>query len=560
LNRPISLLFLVGFGMLCYLLTVNLYTGPEPADLLPADTLAVVETANLARALIPWRQGLPGKETADPNRFNFLEEFGLPVAPIAKFQAVAAFVGQIAEAPFFEEHFSEKAVMALLPDHEGRFLSPAVVPGNLVVIVRLSPDFSPFPLLNDFFGSGPAAVSVYQGESLVSLSLTSGEVLTLWQYRRLLIAALDPAPVRRCIDGALNTMVRTRTGLQLNREYQGLKHKAGTQTDLFLYADLATLRGHLATSWLDERFLSGPFPNHVAVFHRADAEYDRLSVSARLRPERLAAFMAEFRLAPPVEDPVTARRSPDNLLSFWTNWFSPQILWELIPRSHRVEAGMLMFFLNQRLAETTGKADAEFFDVFGNRFGVFIDQEAVAESIQSVAGFFLEIRDRAAADTVLQYLLADLPVQAASSEDVEIVSLLMADGLLQPSYVLTDTALIVADSPDLMQRMLRRARKDAVRGREETGVSARPGNMFLAFSSGKLTPALLSILTVLLKETEGQPSMLSLRARLLLEHLVMPLLIGMQAMEDCTLRVSAADNEILFEMDWTSGREESQGL
>jgi hypothetical protein len=99
-----------------------------------------------------------------------------------------------------------------------------------------------------------------------------------------------------------------------------------------------------------------------------------------------------------------------------------------------------------------------------------------------------------------------------------------------------------------------------VRGQEETGVSARPGNIFLSFSSGKLTPTLLSILTVLLKETEGQPSVLSLRARLLLEHVVMPLLTGMQAMEDCSVRVSAEGNEILMEIDWTSGREKSRGL
>jgi hypothetical protein len=111
------------------------------------------------------RQGLPGEETADSNRFSFLEEFGIPVARIAEFEAFFAFIGQIAEAPFFEQHFAEKAVMALLPDHEGRFLSPAVVPGNLVVIVRLSPDFSPVPLLEDFFGSSGGSFRVPGGVS-----------------------------------------------------------------------------------------------------------------------------------------------------------------------------------------------------------------------------------------------------------------------------------------------------------------------------------------------------------------------------------------------------------
>jgi hypothetical protein len=557
-NRLIYLLFLIIFGLFAYLLAINTPFSPDPVDLLPGDTLVVVETTALPRILAPWRQGTMSIETLLHNRLSDLKEFAGTAAQIAELYQFASVAGQMADAPFFERLFAGKTVLALLPDYAKRPLDAETVSANLVLLVHLHNDFAEIPLLENSFGSGPAEVSLYQGKSLYSLPLASGETLTIWQHRRVLVAALDPAPVRRCIDGVLDRIVRPRTsGLRFNRGYQEFKYRAGAQTDFFLYIDLEALRGHVANAWLNERDQQGGSPNQVAVFHRIDAGNNHLTLVARLCPEQIAALMTTYRLAAPVANPISGRLPADNLLVFWTNWFSPQLLLALIPRSQRYETGRRILSLDQPPVERTGRAGTAFFDVFGDRFGVFVDQESFAGSKQSVVGLFLEVRDRKLAEVVVHHFLAGLPKQTVSTNDMEIVSLDMANGLFQPSYLLKDTVLLIADNPDLMQQMLQRWQKMVDRERMDIGVNGRPVNLFLTFQSGKLIADLHSMLAVVRKKAEDQPLIMSARARLLLGHLVIPLFSGVQAMEVCTLHASVDGGEILVEMDWTLDRDNS---
>lgn len=552
MNRSIYLFFLIIFGLFAYLLAINSPVSPDPVDLLPGDTLVVVETTALPHILAPWRQGTLSIETFLHNRLSDLKEFAGTAAQVGELHQFASVVGQMADAPFFERLFSGKTVLALLPDYAKRPLDAETLSANLVLLVHLHNDFAAIPLLANALGSGPPEVSLYQGKSFYSLPLASGETLTIWQHRRVLVAALDPAPVRRCIDGVLDGIVRPRnSGLRLNRGYQEFKYRAGTQTDFFLYIDLEALRGHVANAWLNERYQQGASPSQFAAFHRINAEDNHLTLVVRFCPEQIAALMTTYRLSAPVSNPISGRLPADNLLAFWTNWFSPQLLLTLIPHWQRFEAGMSILSLDQPPAERTGKAGSAFFDVFGGRFGVFVDQESFSGSKQSVVALFLEVRDRNLAEVVVQRFLAGLPVQTVSTNDMKIVSLVMANGLFQPSYLLKDTVLLIADNPELIQQVLQRWQEVVDWGQVETRTNGRPVNIFLTFQSGKLIADLHSMLAVVRKKAEDQPSIMSARAKLLLGHLVIPLFAGLQATEVCALHASVDGGEILVEMDWT---------
>ncbi|MBM9535776.1 hypothetical protein [Desulfobulbus alkaliphilus] len=556
MNRLVYLLFLVIFGLFAYLLAINIHSGPEPVDLLPADTVAVVETTALSRILAPWRQDILKMDVTDlHDQLSDLKAFAGAATLMDALQPVAALARQMTAAPFVEQLFAGKAVVALLPDHTKRPFAAETVFANLVLLVDLHNDFAARPLLQDFLGSGPPEVSVYQGKSLFHVPLACGGTLTIWQHRQILVIALDPAPVRRCIDGALDGMLRPHTsGLRLNREYQELKRKAGTQADFFLYVNLAAVRGHVESAWLGERFPEGMHPNHVAAFHRVETDMHRLTLVTSFRAEQVTALMNAYQLSAPVPHPFADRLSAENLLLFWTNWFSPRLLLELIPESQRFESEATGLFLDRRFAESSGKDGMAFDDIFGNQFGGFIDQESFAGSSQSVAGLFLEVRDRGSAEAVMQHILADLPVETVSTDDTEIVSLIMANGLFQPSYLLMDRVLLVADYPDLLQRWR------VVMDREwlQTGIIEPLGNFFLTFQSGKLIPEVHSILSAFVKKAEDRPSILSARDRLLLRYLVMPLLSVLQPTEVCTLRASVDGGEILVEMNWIPSHVNSQ--
>lgn len=559
MNRSVSFLFLVLFGLFAYLLAINIHSGPDPVDLLPGDTLAMVETTALADILAPWRQDTLSIETFLHNRFSGLKEFAGNGVQIAKLQQFATLAGQMVDAPFSERLFAGKTVLALLPDHATRPLEAGTASANLVLLVRPPNNFAAIPLLENFFGSGPSEMSLYQGKSLYSLPLASGETLTIWPHRRVLAVALDPAPVRRCIDGALEGIVRPGTaGLRRNRGYQELKHRAGTQTDFFLYIDMESLRGYIADTWLDERYQQDGYPSQVAAFHRIDARDNHLTLIVRFSSEQIAALMNTYRLAAPAANPISGRLPPNNLLAFWTNWFSPQLLLALMPLAQQFETGISTLAPSHHPAAKTDKAGTVFFDVFGGRFGFFVDQESFNDSRQSVVGLFLEVRNRHLAEVVIQHFLAGLPKQTVFTDDMEIVSLVMANGLFQPSYLLQDAVLLIADNPGLLKQMLQRWQEVVGWDQVESGTKGRPVNFFLTFQSGKLIADLHSMFSIIHTKAEDQPSIISARAKLLLRHLVIPLFAGLQAMEVCTLHASVEGGEILVDIHWILDRADSQ--
>lgn len=157
---------------------------------------------------------------------------------------------------------------------------------------------------------------------------------------------------------------------------------------------------------------------------------------------------------------------------------------------------------------------------------------------------------------MLKRLLAGQQVIKVVTGGMEISSVIMAGGLLQPSYVLVDKHLILADTVELIEQVQRQG-GPVPAGGEGALVPAidRTGNFFLFVRTGDVADQLIAILTVLIREKSDLTRQLTQQTRLLIEHAAIPLLTSLQGTATTRLRGYAADDEVMLEMDFATNSE-----
>ena len=558
MNRLLALLLLCVFaGSSVYLLIVRPKPDTGLVDYLPEDTLVVIEWDNVARAWAGWRHSPAGVKTYQPNFFKILEQLGVRDTFADDSRKAIVFLEHLAKRTFFQSLLSQKAVLAFLPDTCGQPYSSASLSRQWVLALETGPDFSP-QQLQDFFGSVQSQqTTVYQGEPLVTLVLKEGHSLSYWRQRDIVLCAQEVTLVQRCINQSLQRMVRPRSGLQLNAAYQRLRLHGRNRADVFCYADLEALQHRLPVLQEIDAESGGFMPRQLALFHFGEADKYRLGIAALADKEAVTAFTARYQLAPPAAGSAPRPILGKTGFSFWTNWFKPRELWQLGLQRADPDVVALMTSVGQQLTEITGKSLDAFFDVFGNGFGVFIHEQAVPhQSNRSLGCLILEMRDRPAVASMVKQLVAGLQVVTVKSGEMEISSVVLAGGLLQPAFALVGKYLILADSVDLIEQAWQQVRPDPDDGaKERHPVDRAAGNLFFFVRIGEMIDRLVPLLTSLAKETGERTRVMPAESRLFVREIGLPVLASLRNMATGNFRGSVAGDTILLEGDYTLSRE-----
>lgn len=554
---------LLGLLLLClvaggssYLLIVRPSPTIEITAYLPADTLAVAEWENLAQSWEEWQQSLVGEKSYRSHFFKVLAQFGLPEAFIEETKKTSAFLENFTQQASFQRLFGKKVVLALLPTSVDPSTVSSPLLKNLVVILQFENDIAPQQGLQEFLGPVQSQkVTVYQGESLVTLVFREGYTLSYWLQPGVLICAQDAALVQRCIDQTLQRKVRAHSGLQLNAAYQRLKQQ--NNTNVFFYTDLARLQHQLPILGEIDTGSGGLLPRHLALFHHAESEVVRLGLLALVSEETMAAFTAQHQLPAPAEESASLQVFPETEFSLWTNWFKAKRLWDFGLQSSDPDVSALLTSVAQQLSEATGRPGDTFFDVFGSGLGVFINKQVVPhQANRSMGCLAIEVRDRPAVLAMIKKLVANLQVITVKSEETEISSVMLAEGLLQPAYALVGNYLLLADSVELIEQARLQIRPYVDGGKkEELRVDGRGDNLFLFVRTGDMVKRLMPVLTLLAKENGERTRILPPESRLLVRELGLPLLSSLRDITTSRLRGSAAGDTIRFEVDYSLRQE-----
>ncbi|MCL1980514.1 MAG: hypothetical protein FWG62_05515 [Proteobacteria bacterium] len=554
---------LVALILLCLMVVVGGYllaARPAPdialVDYLPDDTLFYMEMAGPARLgmIRQWRFNQFGKTIPPATWYKFLQQAGESGALIAETRRVIAAWETFAHHPVIASLLGNGAAFALVPEQGGR--TESFLFRQWLVALRID-DSGAEQRFGEIFAHLPSHQPInYQGKVLWHLVAGDGREFYYWRHRNVVLVTCEQALLKRCIDLNLQRMIRKGAAFSTNASYLRLHQlNKGSSADIFCYIDLEGLSGQAPLVQMIETESGGLLPRQIALCHRATSDTNRLEFSALVSPASAAAFLARHALPGPVRQPPLEPMVPEVKLALWTNWFKLEYLWDVARQKAGDDVSALMASIGKQLTEATGKSLDDFFDVFGGEFGVMMteQQQAKHQSSRLLGGLLVAVRDRPAMAAMIAQMVTGLQVVKVKTGNLEIDSVILAGGLLRPSYALLKQHLVLADSVELVeavQRQLAPGNLDCLPGKamdHGDGLS----NVSFFVRVGEVAEQLVPLLDLLARETGEKNRILSPEARQFAREIGLPLLAALHHVVTGRFRGYLVEDALHMEMEYT---------
>ncbi len=536
---------------------------PDLLELVPAESVAFVDWENPAGSYQDFMETSFGTQLRGIDRPLILSALGFNQDKTAQIEQLAVTWEKFSDSLFFREFFGKRTVLALLPDQDSE---PDISAALLKNIVLLNTSGRKTALLKTFVGgiSGARKLPVrkYQGYTINGYLVNNTYPLYFVSDKELLIAALDPAPIRQCLDLLLARIIQKGGGMADNAEYVELKQRARGLDDFFLYVDLGPLKG-----WL--RNLSGQTVASAAasdvspaetiergvrkavLFHQSLQPIHQFTSIVRFDEAVLPPFQKLIYLRPPIENRKIANMPANLQVYFWSNWLDLPAWWRKTredgSRRDIERADRLAKFVDSNL----GMEMDDFLALFGHQVGLDIKE------IKS-SGFFpvpricfcVEVTDREQVQALLEKMVADVPVHRAMIAGVPVVSVLAAGGLMQPSYVLLKEYLLLADGRDQIEDILKPTEAMLIRDPDFIALDMgmqQPNNMVFFARTPQLIQGLKELASWLGTIIAIRDERAGARSKVLVDQAVIPLLDGLTMIKAAAVRSYTGQGEIVLQ-------------
>lgn len=536
------------------LLIVRFPQPLEPVAYVPKESLAVIEWDTSAHL---WLQGTNETENthSDSSRMlrTIVARLGFAPDLLEQMSKVFSLLSKVGGHSALQSLIDGRAVLAIVPDRSDDLLTADVLHHQWVLVVETDAEVVT-SLTAEVLGPIQSRQAVvYQGERVETLQFQDGQTLTWWRRGRVVICSQQAGLVRRCIDQSLRRMISTSSGMLENVAYQRLKGMERQKVDLFCFLDVKRL-GDVAPELHHFEVGKNLVLHHLALMHSVDKDRRRLEVVALANEESVAALIDHHRLPTPRRASWFKEGEEDALVSLWTNWFQPNRWWTFLAEHAHPNVVSLIASVGQQLADITDKPPEAFFDVFGDGFGVFITEEKATNQSNNFFGCLaVAIRDRGLIETALKRLLDGVQVITVKSGGFDIDTIMLAGGLLQPAYALTEDHLIIADRVELVElagRQIGTAAETVGRNGEESG-DDEVGNFFLFVRVGALIDQLVKPLTLMAKETGERDRLLSPESRRFVREVIFPLFEILRGVATGRVRGAVSGDTLLLEIEYT---------
>jgi len=551
--RLLTLLLLcLAIGIGSFLLTRHPDPDIELVDYFPEDTLLYMEVAHPIHLDGQGRLNQGEKAIPAAIWYKFLQQAGGSGTLIAETRRMISTGEAFANHPVTSSLMGHGAAFALLPERARQ--TEFSLFRQWVVAVRIDDDGSEQRFEEVFARLRSRQPISYQGETLWHLVADDGQEFFYWRHRDVVLVACEQALIRRCIDQNLQRMARKATALSMNSAYLRLRLLNKEQADIFCYLDLEGLRRQVSLVQAIETESGGLLPRHLAFRYRAALGANRLELSALVNPASIAAFLSRYALPTPVRQPPMESMPPEVKLALWTNWFKPKSLWDFVGQKIGDDVSALMVSIGQQLSEVTGKSLDDFFGVFGEEFGVMItEQHMEHQSPRFMGGMLVAVDDRPVVAAMIEQMATGLQVVKVKSDDLEIDSVVLAGGLLQPAYALLERHLILADSVELVEAVRRQLMRDNidVRQNKTPDHGDGSGNVSLFLRVGEMAEQLAPLLTLLAKETGERGRLLPSEARQFIREVGLPLLAALRNVATGRFRGYMGTDTLCMEVEYT---------
>jgi hypothetical protein len=523
----------------------------DPLAFLPADTLALVDVRQPAALYDQFRHSRLGKRFSAIRWGELLRQFGVSEEEAGAFQEEVDQLQGFLNGPLFRELFARRVVLALLPDASG---SRALADQRNSLVLIASPRHRTevvellAPLLPD---NNQQVIETYQGFAIRTFHLADELEFAVVASDGLLIASLSAATVKRCLDLDLRQPNSEKSPLSSNPAYLDLRKRSAGHDDQFVYGDLQAASRLLHSVAGSGQGISAP-PGWPA---EGDSRHGALFCGPRMGRFDCTAILpahsgeADAGTPPPAVDTALAAVPADMLFHYWSNLLDlSRIVAGLrhIPRLRDPLASA-----EDWLVRKTGMSFSDFFSLFDRQFSLTVTG-------MRGNGFFplprlccrLVIKDEELLREALVALMAGKSQVSKEVAGVRINTLVLAGGLLQPSWAISNGLVYFADSPEQLEQNLVQPHsplnESPLFRKVDVGLE-EPNNMITFVNYPRLMDGLQRLAawgaTILAMVDQERGS----RARAVVDLFFTPLLDGMKMAEAGSSRLIASPSGLVWE-------------
>lgn len=551
---------LLVMGGLISLLTVPRRQGSDPMELVPQQTLLMLDWIDAAGAARGFLDSRIGRSVQAVDWHGVMEQLDIAEPYRVRLQESFVALMEGVDDPLFKNLFGGRAICALLPMEQTELSADfrtVLAKHLLLVITPRSSRVLPAVLPAMLHLKGQGRMLSYQGLSIHEFATKNG-----WKvYSAVVDGQLVISPgleiVQQSIGLSLRHVVQDRTGFVLNPEYAQLKKRGRGRDDFFVYADLARLKPllpFLRSPAKSERIKNIPGfagSKRMAIFHSSHGNIQQFTSIVQFDPDQLAPFQKTIYTRAPVENRSLLKMPSDLLVYFWSNWLDLPAWWqETLTRGTEAELASAQA-MAAWLEEQTGMKIDQLLGLFGREFGFNIAEIRTS-------GFFpvpricccIELIDRDKVEQLMEKMIAGLPVRRDKVAGIPVVSIMAANGLMQPSYALLENFLVVADSRKQIEEMLKPSVQRLVNDDSFQSVDMgmlRPSNLVVFARTAELINGLKEFaswagtMVAIRDETAGRKS------TVLIDQVILPLLDGLKMYRAKGIRSYTAPGEVVLE-------------
>ncbi|MDU9047454.1 MAG: hypothetical protein Q3M30_01300 [Candidatus Electrothrix sp. Rat3] len=534
-----------------------------PQELIPRHAMAVLELENAAAT---------GKNFLDTGFGQTLNNIDLPAVlqgmQIKKrlrqpLEQNTSSLLHLLTHPSFSQVFGRRLLLAQLP------ALPSLLRGdqhplqdNLLIIMdpgQEDPDIILSALLDILQGKRTTLKQV--GFTVYAFKSKKGKKLYVTSVGGKIIFSFARQPIRESIALFLGRLFKQRNDLLLNQEYIKIKKDRPEKTDFFLYADLFRLKLHLKL--LFAQFGSqnksqesihrpwAPGVRSMGFYHHTEKNTAQFKTIVRFSQDQLYPFQQHIYTTPPIRNQNFEEMPADLLLSFWCNWLEPRLWWQTTVAHGKQEEQAAADRIAAWIKEKTDMSMDEFLGLFGKNFSIHVADI-------STAGFFpvprlclsIEILNQKKMDEFFQEIIANLPAKRAMVGGVPVVSLLAAQGMLQPSYAFFNGYLLLADSKEQIEDILLKKKTPLAEEKKFQAVDTRPAEP----ANLRLFARTPEVINAMQELASWAGTMIAVRdhetgamSKLLVDQVISPLLGSFKAYQAIGIRSTTAPGKLIID-------------
>jgi len=558
------ILFLLMAAITAYYLSGYLESVVDPASLLPANTLVMVDVKKPADAYKKFSHSSLGRQIHSIRWGELLRALEIPEETVAGVNAQQAELETILDSAFFHEFFGRRAVLALIPPDTATAgaSGPLNLQEHLVLLCRPRHRASLVELLSSPFAKEYQYVTeIYLGKEIRTFVLDHETSISLVLSDGIFISSFSPALVKRCIDLSMKNLTKGRSGLKKNPEYRYLRERTRGKDNQFIYVDLKGLHRmftiypgfalrHDATGLAGISAEDIPFSS-FAFFSKAGKK--KHHYTSILHFDGASRFMQQGApLYPPPAANSYLKEVPADLLAFfWTNMFDLRSIFRGLEAGRKNGSVDLAGNFEEWLLLKTGLSLERFMSLFGTQLSINVSEVRTAGFLPMPRICFrIEIKNQQAAQQMIDSILDTLPVSSNNVNGVQVHSVMLAGGLIQPSYAVKDSFLVIADSRQQIEQILTSHDKLLIRDplykKADVGLS-EPNNMIAFCRNAELVDGLKELAvwggTLLAMSDQRQGA----AARVIVDMVVLPVLEGMKMYTAKSARIYSTQSELVLE-------------